>query len=264
MHLRVVAALLLSIAAAPAVAHTPFLAPVSFQVREGGTVSLDAGFAEEFFVPEVAFDNSEFQVIGPDGVAKPAARVERLKTRTVVEHTLDGGKGTYRFSTGTRLGAVFRTFDLDGKSQTGRDDGKPLPKGATLTSHYQTLSRSEVYLTAGAPDRAALKPYGTGLELVPDTHPGDLYAGEHFDFTVLYDGKPLPAQKVEVFHATGTRASGEAVTTVTTDAQGKARLPLGQAGAYLALLRHRGDAPAGAAAPQYGNNYTLTFQVQEQ
>ena len=258
------AALLLSATATPAFSHTPYLAPANFDPVSGGLVTLDAAFAEEFFVPEVVFDNSEFQVINPDGKAVPADTVHRLKTRAVAEHKLAAGQGTYRFSTGPRLGAIFRTWELDGKQETTRDPAKVLPPGAKLLTHYQSLSVSEAYITDGAPSQAALKPYGKGLELVPTTHPSDLYAGEKFEFTVLYDGKPLPGQKVEFFPATGGRDSQIATATLTTDAQGKAVFALDKAGQYLALIRYRGKAPEGAAAPVYGYNYTLTLRVLEQ
>lgn len=263
MSLRPVVAFLLAALAVPAAAHTPYLAPASFEVRPDSVVTLDASFAETFFVPEVVFDNSEFQVAYPDGSTHAPDTVQRLKTRAVVETTLPGQTGTYRFSTGNRLGAVFRTWELDGKTGTSRDPAVPLPAGATLTSHYQSLSRAEVYLTAGGPTATALKPHGTGLELVPVTHPSDLYRGEHFDFVVQYDGHPLPEQKVEIYRAPGDGNPQAAPETLTTDAQGKARLMLAQAGTYLALIRHRGPAPAGAAAPMYGNNYTLAFRVLE-
>lgn len=263
MSFRPIAALLLAALAMPAAAHTPYLAPASFEVRPDSRVTLDASFAETFFVPEVVFDNSEFRVTAPDGTQNAPDTVVRLKSRAVVEHTLPGQKGTYRFSTGNRLGAVFRTWELNGKTESSRDPAKPLPAGATLLTHYQSLSRSEVYLTAGAPTTAALKPYGVGLELVPVTHPNDLYRGERFDFTVQYDGQPLPAQTVEIQRALGDGARQPAPMTLTTDAAGKASFALEQAGTYLALIRHRGPAPAGAAAPMYGNNYTLSFRVLE-
>ena len=50
-----------------AAAHTPYLAPSDFAPRAGQTVALEASFAETFFVPEAAFDNSRFAVTGPDG-----------------------------------------------------------------------------------------------------------------------------------------------------------------------------------------------------
>ncbi len=67
MCFRPFAALLLAALALPAAAHTPYLAPASFEVRPDSVVTLDASFAETFFVPEVVFDNSTFAVTLPDG-----------------------------------------------------------------------------------------------------------------------------------------------------------------------------------------------------
>lgn len=241
-------------------AHTPYLAPASFEPMHGNLVTLDAAFGEELFVPEVVFDNSVFAVVGPDGTRVPADSVQRLKTRAVVEHALTG-KGTYRFSSGQRLGAVFRTWELDGKKESTRDPAKALPAGATLLAHYQSVNLSEAYVTLGAPTRTALAPYGNGLEIVVVTHPSDLYTGEHFAIEVRFDGAPLPGAKVEIFPATGDGRSKQAAATLTTDAAGKARFDLARAGTWLAIVRHRGKAPAGAAAPEYGYGYTLSFRV---
>lgn len=241
-------------------AHTPYLAPASFEPVHGGRVTLDAAFAEELFVPEVVFDDSAFVVTGPDGVSVPAQTVHRLQTRAVIEHTLDG-KGTYRFSSGRRLGAVFRTWELDGKTESTRDPAKALPAGARLIAHYQSVNLAETYVTLGAPSRSALTPYGQGLEIVPVTHPSDLYTGETFAFELRFDGAPLAGATVEIFPATGDGRSKQAAARLTTDGAGKATFALTRAGTWLAVVRHRGKAPAGAAAPAYGYGYTLSFRV---
>lgn len=241
-------------------AHTPYLAPASFEPMHGGRVTLDAAFAEELFVPEVVFDDSEFVVLGPDGSRVPAQTVHRLRTRAVVEHTLTA-KGTYRFSSGRRLGAVFRTWTLDGRTETTRDPAKELPPGAQLIAHYQSVNLAESYVTLGAPSRTALTPTGSDLEIVPVTHPSDLYTGENFAFELRFDGAPLAGATVEIFPATGDGRSRQAAARLTTDAAGKATFALITPGTWLAVVRHRGKAPAGAAAPEYGYGYTLSFRV---
>lgn len=248
-------------AAAPVAAHTPYLAPGSFEPQAQSWVTLDAAFAETFFVPDAAFDHSRPVVVAPDGSVAPVAHVQVLHQRTVLEHQLPAAKGTYRFSTGPRLGAVFRTWELDGKRGGSRDADEPLPKGAKLLSHFQSLTLAETYLSVGAPDRGALAPYGKGLELVPITHPSDLYAGENFAFEVRFDGKPLAAQTVEFTEAVWTGDRTPETLNVTTDAAGRATFKLGRAGTWLALTRHRSPAPQGAAAPEYSNSYSLAFRV---
>lgn len=259
---RMLLAVALTVLASPVVAHTPYLAPASFQPRAGGVVSLDASFAEVFFVPEAAFDESRFTVTGPDGRSVAPERVVPLHNRVVVEHALPkDAKGTYRFSTGERLGAVFRTWEIEGRKVSSRDAAEPLPAGAKLLSHFQSRIRADTYLTVGAPDRGALQPYGHGLELVPITHPDDLYAGEVFELELRFDGKPLPDTTVQISEAVWTSDRKPQEVSLRSDAQGRVRWTQPVAGTWLALARHRSAAPAGAAAPEYSNSYSLVFHV---
>lgn len=250
--------------AAAASAHTPYLAPSNFAPRAGETLALDASFAETFFVPEAVFDNSRFEVTAPDGKKTTPDVVHLLKTRAVAEHTLPQGQGTYRFSTGTRPGALFRTWELDGKQESSRDPAAKIPAGAKVLSNFQSMTLAETYVTVGAPDRGALHAHGKGIELVPITHPNDLFVGEVFEFTVQYDGKPLAGQKVEISEAVWTSDRKPQVETLLTDAQGRASFKLQRAGTWLALTRYRTKAPAGAPVDEYSNSYTLTFRVLEQ
>ncbi len=249
--------------AAAASAHTPYLVPGNFAPRAGETVALDAAFAETFFVPEAAFDKSRFAVTGPDGGETAPDTVQVLKTRTVAEHTLPKAPGTYRFSTGPRYGALFRTWEIDGKRESSRDPAVAIPADAKVLSNFQSLTLAETYVTIGEPDRGALRPRGKGIELVPVTHPNDLYAGETFEFVVQYDGEPLADQKVEIAEAVWTSDRKPQETTLLTDAQGRAGFRLERAGTWLALTRHRTPAPADAPVDEYSNSYTLAFRALE-
>lgn len=260
-RLGVAAALGLAGLAAPAHAHTPYLLPASFEIEPTSTISVDAAFTEKFFTPDVAFGDTRFAITTPDGSVLPFGEVRQFKTRTVAEQKLPGAKGTYRLSTGPRLGAIFRSWERDGKVEVARDPATPVPAGAKLLSHYQSLSVSEAYVTAGAPNKTALAASGKGLEIVPVTHPSDLFTGEAFEFVVQFNGQPLARQKVDIYRSPMDLASQHTAESLTTDAEGRIRYAMKQPGVYLALIRHRAPAPEGAAAPMYGNNYTLTFRV---
>jgi uncharacterized GH25 family protein len=253
----------LGTAAVSASAHTPYLAPSEFAPRAGQTIALDASFAETFFVPEAVFDDSRFAITRPDGSAAAPDAVQVMKTRTVAEYTLPTGNGTYRLSTGPRLGALFRTWEVNGKRESSRDASVKIPAGAKVIANFQSLTLAETYISVGAPDRTALAARGTGLEFVAVTHPSDLYVGETFEFVVQYDGKPLANQKVEVTEAVWTSDRKPQVDALETDANGHVRLKLQHAGTFLALSRHRTPAPAGAPVAEYSHSYTLTFRVLE-
>lgn len=245
-------------------AHTPYLLPSSFDVQPKEVIGVDAGFTEKFFVPAVAFGETAFSIVTPEGARIAFGDIHQFKQRTVAEQILPDEKGTYRLSTGPRLGAVFRTWERNGKTESARDPKKVMPADARLLSHYQSLSIAEAYVTAGKPSAKALAPLGKGLEIVAITHPSDLFVNEKFDFVVHYDGKPLPNQKVSVYRSAMDLASQSTVQHLSTDADGKVALPLTKSGLYLALVRFQAPAPAGAAAPMYGNNYTLSFRVLDQ
>ena len=245
-------------------AHTPYLAPNTFAARAGGVVTMDASFAETFFVPEAVFDASRFSITGPDGYSAAPDTLHTLKTRVVIEHTLPQAKGTYRFSTGRRLGALFRVWEIDGKRESSRDPDVKIPVGATIVSDFQSLTLAETYVSIDAPDRAALAPRGEGLEFVAIDHPGDLYVGERFRFIVQYDGTPLADQKVEIAEAVWTSDRTPRTETLLTDKNGQIALELREPGTWLALTRHRTQAAPGSATAEISNSYTLTFRVLEQ
>lgn len=241
-------------------AHSPYLAPTQFEPLSQGWVTLDASFAEAFFVPEVVFDNSEFAVLDQAGKWVRPVTLHYLKTRVVVEHQLTE-KGTYRFSTGVRHGAIFRMYELNGERKGTRDANEILPKGAKLLDHFQSVTLAETYITSGAPSTPALAAHNKGLEVVAVTHPNDVYDGEAFRIQVLFDGKPLAAHDVQVFPASGREE--KPVVTAKTDAKGFAELTL-PAAVYVLQVRHRHAAPKDAPAPNYSYTYTLAFDVAEQ
>ena len=78
--------------------------------------------------------------------------------------------------------------------------------------------RVETYVTVGTP--SDVKATGAGLELVPLTHPNDLYAGETAKFRFLLDGKPAKDLEVEIV-AGGTRYRDAPDEILAQDRQGR-------------------------------------------
>lgn len=241
-------------------AHTPYLVPGSFEPVFGRMVTLDASFGEKFFVPEAAFTGSEFQVVNPDGSVVTPESQSTLKTRIVLEHSLED-KGTYKFSTGRRFGKVFKIYELDGKRHVMQNHEDAYPEGAKELAFFQAVTRAETYVSKGAPSEGSIKAWGEGLEIQPETHPNEIFAGEEFDFTVHFEGTPLAEQKLEIFAAEGEFSPKEAIATVTTDSDGAASFSPDEAGVYLVRARHRAPAPEGAPAPVYSHTYTLVLEA---
>lgn len=244
----------------PVSAHSPFIVPTSFVPLHQGWVSLDAGFAEVFFQSEVAFDKGHFQVLTPAGEWVAPARLEQFTTRSLIEFQTKE-EGTYRFSTGVRKAAIFRLYELNGERKHTRDPKEVLPKGATLLDHYQSVTLAETYVSLKKPTVTALKPYNQGLEIVPLTHPNDIYAQERFSVSVLLDGKPLRDTEVSLFGGYDLAEQENALLTANTDKNGAVEFTVANAGIYLLYVRQSAPAPTGAEAPNYGYVYTLSFAV---
>lgn len=243
-------------------AHTPYLAPNIFEPGRGGLITLDASFAERFFIPEVAFDNSEFEVHLPSGEVTGPDTVVSLKSRRVVEHTLEH-EGTYRFSTGRRLGRVFRIYEKDGERLVPEGDAASVPEGATLVDWYQSNTIAETWVTRGAPSQATIAPRGDGLEYLPVSHPNDLFAGEPLELQALYYGEPLADVLVEVFKASRQSGDDSPVASLHSDANGTFSFLPQEEGVYLLRSRHRDKAPEGSAAPEFSHTYTLVVEAFE-
>ncbi|KAF1046829.1 MAG: hypothetical protein GAK38_02228 [Xylophilus sp.] len=78
---------------------------------------------------------------------------------------------------------------------------------------------------------------------------------------MLFDGQPLAGKKVDIYRSPMDLSNQHSAESLDTDAQGRITWTPARPGIYLPLVRHRATAPAGAAAPMYGHNYTLTFRV---
>ena len=60
-------------------AHTPYLLPSSFDVQPKETIGVDAGFTEKFFVPAVAFGETAFSIVTPEGARIAFGDIHQFK-----------------------------------------------------------------------------------------------------------------------------------------------------------------------------------------
>ncbi len=238
-------------------AHVPYLAPESFEpIRDW--VSLEAAFADKFFLPEAKFDQSTFQVVTPSGQSEAPSEQAMVRSRTLLEHQLKAD-GTYRFSTGQRYGAVFRSWQQDGKTINSRDPKQQPPAGTKLTGHFQSVTLAETYVSKGKPDQAALKPLGQGLEIAFISHPNDLYINQPIKTQLLFNGKPLANAKLQL-HQSG-HSDEKHSQQLQSNANGEVQFSVPDAATYLLLVRHRAPAPTDAKAPEYSYSYSAVVEI---
>lgn len=244
-------ALLLSLAASTAQAHSPYLLPTVFDVSNRKVVTVQGSFTEDFFTPEVVMKSDAYAVIGPDGVRTPLSPTY-LREIAVFEAPVDK-PGTYRITTGQRAGRTAKAALVKGEWQFF--EGEKAPADAI---DMQSLTMADVYVTQGAPNNTALAPIGKGLEFHAITHPSKIVTGQDAVFEVLFDGKPLAGQAITLSAAVDPYADAKAAPkTLTSDAKGRFAVKVEKSGAYHIQTRYR-VAPAGQPGQSF--TYALTFE----
>ncbi len=172
--------------------------------RAGGWVTFDAANSDDLFsFNQGAMPIDGLSVTTPDGQALAPQNLARGKTRTSFDLEMRAA-GTYRVAVAGDT--VMARWEEEGKPKRWR--GLPaemaanIPANAAKLEVEQMQRRVETFVTVGAP--TGLKAAGVGLELVPESHPNDLYVGETARFRFLLDGKPAQDLEVQII-AGGTR-----------------------------------------------------------
>ena len=136
-----------------------------------------------------------------------------------------------------------------------------LPADAVNLHITESIGRLETFVTAGAPSRDNLAPSGAGLELVADTHPNDVYAGEAATFGFLIDGRPAAGLTVSVIPG-GTRyRDTQAELTLVTDTEGRITITWPGPGLYFLEAETEDDKVSHPRAEKRRLQYLATFEV---
>jgi uncharacterized GH25 family protein len=182
-------------------AHRGWLLPSATVVSgDSAWVTVDAAVSNDlFYFEHQPMRLGGLQVIAPDGSNASAENQHTGRYRSTFDVKLDKG-GTYRVAVVND--GFFASYKLAGETKrlrgTAESLRRELPAGAEGVRVSSNQSRLETFVTVGKPTEGALKPVGRGLELVPVTHPNDLFVGDEATFTLHLDGKPAADLKVSV------------------------------------------------------------------
>jgi uncharacterized GH25 family protein len=263
---RSVFALSLALACLPfgALAHKAWLLPSQTVVAgEDPVITVDAAVSNDlFYFNHVPLRLENLRITAPDGSAVQPTNPATGKYRSVFDVALDQ-QGTYRIAVANDYATA--SWQEDGKPKRWR--GTPaafaneVPQGAPGLKVGQSLSRVETFVTNGAPNEAALQPSGKGLELVPITHPNDLFAGEEAEFRLQLDGKPAAGLDVEIVRG-GTRyRNAQDEIKATTDANGEFAVTWPEPGMYWLETSAEDDQVTVPGAEKRRLGYVATLEV---
>ncbi|HSB94956.1 MAG TPA: DUF4198 domain-containing protein [Spongiibacteraceae bacterium] len=231
----IVALALASLMPAAAHAHRPWLLPSSSNVDgKDPWVTIDTGISENLFdVDNTGMKLDGLVITGPDGATLQPDATFVGHQRTSIDLKL-AKPGTYKISIAGE--SVMASYKLNGEPKRFRGTteafAKEVPADAQELQKSITFSRNETFVTTGEPNTTVLKPSNIGLEMIPITHPTQLFAGEKASFRFLIDGKPAAKLGLSLIPG-GVRYRGvlNEIRLVTHD-KGEASLIWPAAGMY--------------------------------
>jgi uncharacterized GH25 family protein len=242
-------------AAAPAQAHRQWMLPSS-TVLSGDDVwvTVDAAVSNDlFYFEHQPLRLDAVKAWAPDGSEAPIENKATGRYRSTFDVHLTQ-KGTWRIASVADM--LMGSYDLDGKTErlprgtTAANLAERLPAGATNVRTAEANNRNEIFVTVGEPTTTLFAPTGKGIELVPVTHPNDLFAGETATFQFLLDGKPAAGLPVTVIPG-GIRYRDQlGQMDLKTGADGKVAISWPEPGMYwLNVTTPQAEREDGAGGP---------------
>lgn len=252
-----------SLLAVPAQAHRAWLLP-SATVLSGADawVTVDAAVSNDlFYFEHRALQLDDLSIVGPDGKTVKAENTSKGRFRSTFDVKL-AEPGTYKVMIVNR--GAFANYKLDGQNKRWRGKADELatavPANATDVKISEIQGRIESFVTSGKPSTETLKATGTGLEMVPVTHPNNLVVGEKATFRLVLDGQPASGVDVEVVPG-GIRYRDKLDDTkVTTDESGTFSVTWPGPGYYWMSASVRDDKSSIKNA-QRRSSYAVTVEV---
>lgn len=244
-------------------AHRAWLLPAATSLSSNNAwVTFDAAISNDIFHPDYhAMPTDGITATAPDGSEAPLENIHTGRHRSSFDLNL-AQRGTYRISAAGSV--VIASWDENGERKRWRGDASQwrtaVPADAANLRIIESARRLETYVTAGAPTETVFKPGNSGLELVPVTHPNDLFAGEDATFQLLIDGKPAAALAVEVIAGGMRYRDQQDEMTTTTDQQGRFSITWPAAGMYW-LNAELEDDRASIPNARRRASFTGTFEV---
>ncbi len=248
--------------AATAFAHDFWIEPPRFHVAKNESVDLPLRVGMEYVGDPVPRDDlrlEKFVMLGPDGTTSvpgddkrdPAGRVTptkdgvyvvafRSKRRSI---ELDAAKfEAYLKSEGLERVAKIRAQ----RNETGKAGHEV----------YSRCAKTLLKVGDGAKDghdRVA----GLRLEIVPETNPYVVVAGDELAFRVIFEDKPL----ADAFVVARSRVETKHVVAARTDAEGRVKLTLDRAGEWMVKCVHMIEAPVETGMDWESLWASVTFEL---
>jgi uncharacterized GH25 family protein len=244
-------------------AHKAWLLPSTTVSTVDQWITVDGAVSNDlFYFNHVPLRLDSLAITAPDGSKVTPENPHTGKYRSVFDLQLKQN-GTYKVALVNA--GLFANYEENGARKRWRGNAEKfateVPANAKNLQVSESVGRIETFITAGKPTETALKASNVGLELIPVTHPNDLYAGEASKFRFLVDGKPAANLEV-VVQPGGTRYRNEQEEQkLKTDGNGELSVDWPSPGMYWLETGLQDDKTSVKQAKQRRLTYVATFEV---
>jgi len=250
-------------------AHKRWILPSIFNVSEEQWITVDATVSNNIFFSDKPWPLAGIIVSTPDNKHAKIENKFEGHRRSSFDLLLNVS-GTYKITSGGDV--FFAKYDKpiakEGEKPTenirGFDFSKlkaSLPKNAGNISFAKSISRLESYVTLGALNSSVFKPENSGIELVPVTHPNDLYHQEKAQFQFLVNGKSVKDLTVMLVWEGTRHRDDEEAAILKTDSNGKVLIDLNRTGRFLLEASHHMELKNDKDFSELFMSYFGTFEV---
>lgn len=257
-------AALMAVAPMTADAHRAWILPAGTVFSgESPWVTVDLAISNDiFFFEHRPMPVQNVRITAPDGTEVQPENVSTGRLRSVMDVPL-AQSGTYRIAN-VMAGVNARWTEASEQKRWRGPVGaltRQVPAGAQDLVVTHMVNRVEAFVTAGNPTTDNLRPAGAGLELDPETHPNDLFAGESAAFRLVIDGKPAANLDVAIVRDGIRYRDSLDEIHVKTDADGRFTVKWPEAGRYWLSASYQDKNPTLKQANERRASYVATLEV---
>ncbi len=244
-------------------AHKAWLLPSATVISKDQWITVDAAVSNDlFYFNHVPMRTENLSITAPDGSVVAAVNTHTGQYRSVFDLQAVQN-GTYRIAIVNN--GLFANWEEGGQPKRWRGTAeafaKEVPADAAKLQVTQAANRMETFVTAGAPDTVALKPSGVGLELLPVTHPNDLYTGETATFKFHIDGAPAADLAVTIIAGGSRYRDQPEEMQLKTNAEGALEIQWPHAGMYWLSASIQDNKATTQPAKARRAGYVATLEV---
>ncbi len=244
--------------------------------EDSQTISLSASISNDVFHPDKPLGNNgggkvnpflqqlfsslHPNIIQPNGDSSNDIYWQAFARQSLADITLKQA-GTYKISLNQKDTPLTTYLDAEGNPNRQFGAEPKLPAGASQIIRRTTAVNTLSFVSHNALTHKAFEASGEGLEIIPITHPNDLFAQEKTRFQLQLNGQPQANTSVHITRGGTRHRNSRNSLQQQTDQQGYFSIEFNHAGFYLVEAETTTEGAADSTIDFHHHTVYLTLEV---